>query len=350
MNVSELYSLTDWITQYVIKAAIVEKYSALEQALQRYSSPNTRGSSFETEKDSLILALKETPLLSLTKDQIAVLESLGIADSLGSVGISKLEDLLYRNVIDVADSVEKIQTIVSNLQTGIGKSDQIKAGLTGCVEPENYEIDGEILIRVTFKGRAPINNVTDFKEWGKTWYEIGRGIAMAHGQAPEDIRVVGATRGSIVIELAVVASIAGTTSYIIMEGLKVAERILDLRLKAEQLREMKLKNTKLAAEIEASAEEEKIEAAHRITMEVAKRIKLTTAKNAEQISILEKSVSNLLNFVERGGEIDFIAPEEDPDTKEVSSSEPSEIHLLRDRFEEIRMLENKIALLEFKES
>lgn len=346
MNVSELYNLTSWIDQHVVGPAIVEKYAALGQALQRYVVPNSQGLSFEVEKDALFQALGEAPLLSLTKDQIVFLESLGIAQFIGLAGTENLVDLLYRNVIDVANSAAKVQEIVNQLTAGIAKSSQIKAGLAECVASEDYELDGEILIRVSFKGRAPMSNVTDFKDWGKAWYEIGRGIAMAHDKTPEDIRIVGATRGSIVIELAVLASIAGTTSFIIMEGLKVAEKILDLRLKAEQLREMKLKNTKLADEIEQSAEEEKAAAATRITEEAAKKLKLTKAKNAEQIMILEKSVTNLLNFVERGGEVDFVAPEEDVNGGPDGETSNSEIRLLRGRFEEIRRLETKIALLE----
>lgn len=29
---------------------------------------------------------------------------------------------------------------------------------------------------------------------GSTWFEIGRGIAMAHDHAPEDIKVIGAQK------------------------------------------------------------------------------------------------------------------------------------------------------------
>lgn len=347
MNVSELFNLTSWIDQYVVTPGVVENYSALEQALQRYAQPSAQGVSFEAEKEALLEVIGAVPLLSLTKDQIAFLESLGIASTIGSEGIASIEDLLYRNVIDVATSAAKVQEIVVRLGAGIAKSKQIQQGLLDCVTPEDYDLVGEVLIRVTFRERAAMKNLTDFKEWGKIWYEIGRGIAMAHDKTPEDIRIVGATRGSIVIELAVLASIAGTTSYIIMEGLKVAEKILDLRLKAEQLREMKLNSTKLADEINASADEEKPLAATKITQEAAKMIKLTKSKNAEQITILEKSVTNLLNFVERGGEVDFIAPEQvDEATGEVDEDSAPEILLLRSRFEEIRKLERKIALLE----
>lgn len=340
MNVSELFELTTWIDEHVRDPDLVSKYSTLQSALQQYAQPNQAGASFESEKDDLIASIENAPLLSLTKDQVEFLESLGIAQYLGPGGKKHLEDLLYRNVIDVANSAQKVQEVVASLQEGLQKAEQIQQGLEECVSPESYENQGEVLIRVTFTGGAPLSNVTEFKDWGKIWYEIGRGIAMAHDKSPEDIRIVGAARGSVVIELAALASIAGTTSYIIMEGLKVAEKILDLRLKSEQLREMKLKNEKLAGEIESAAEEEKEAAAERIAQEAAAKIKLDRSKDAEKITVLEKSVTHLLNFVENGGEVDFVAPDEsEEDAEEENGARNDEIELLRANFEEIRRLE-----------
>lgn len=81
-----------------------------------------------------------------------------------------------------------------------------------------------------------MSNLSDFKSWGSTWYDIGRGVAMGHGTPPEDIKVVGATRGSIIIELGVAYAIAATTSRIILEALKLAEKSLALRKTVEEIR------------------------------------------------------------------------------------------------------------------
>ena len=169
---------------------------------------------------------------------------------------------------------------------------------------------------------------------------------MAHGKTPDDVRIVGATRGSIVIELAVLSSIAATASFIILRGLKVAEKVLDLRMKAEDLRGMKLKNDKIAAELEKAAETEKTEGIAEITKDAAKTLKLTKAKNGEELVALERSVQGLLSFVEDGGEVDFVMPEENVEEGEEPSPELLE---LRSSFEEIRQLETKLALLEHNE-
>jgi hypothetical protein len=257
MNVSELFELTHWVTAEISEAQILQKYQSLSAILQQHAQPNQPKEPFEDRKEDLIEALSNVPLRKLTKDQILFLHQLKIAKAVGDEGISILEDILYKNVIDVATSANKLQQIQQDLQNGIRKSDQIKAGFEGCVYEEEYETEDEVLIRVSFMGEASISNVTDFKSWGNIWHEIGRGIAMAHNSAPEDIKIVGATNGSIVIELAVIASVATTTGYIILAALKVAEKVLDIRMKAEEIRNMKLQNKKLASDMEKEAEKEK---------------------------------------------------------------------------------------------
>ncbi|MGR3294201.1 MAG: hypothetical protein ACUZ9M_09335 [Candidatus Scalindua sp.] len=259
-----------------------------------------------------------------------------------------IEDILYKNVIDVATSAQKLQEIHQEINKGIQKSDQIQAGLSECVFEEEYETENEVLIRVSFTGNATMSNVTDFKSWGNIWHEIGRGIAMAHNATPEDIKIVGATKGSIIIELAVIASIATTTSGIILAALKVAEKVLDIRKKAEEIRNLKLKNKKLSIDMEQEAEKEKAIGIKEISANIIKKLKLKKNGEGDKINALNKAVNNLVSFIESGGEVDFIIPEEDVEGDENEDATPN-YEELRITFQEIRQLENKIKLLESKE-
>lgn len=346
MNISELFDLTTWIDAEISGGNIVEKYADLHQALVRYSQPNQRGTSFENERDDLLEAVRSVTLQSLTKDQLKFLETIEIAPAIGEVGASYIEDTLYRNVIDVATSADKFQETVNELNRGLERSQSIQSGLAECVPDEPYEADGEVLMRVTFTRDASMSHVGDFKNWGRAWYDIGRGIAMAHGTAPDEVKIVGATKGSIVLELSLLTEIAATTGGIILFGLKVAEKVIDLKLKAEEFRGMKLKNNQIASDIEKEAEEARIAGVTEITVKTAKKLKITKSKDGDKYVALEKSVKTLINFVEKGGDIDFVMPEEKLEEGEELSEKNIE---LRNTFEEIRTLENKIALLEYEE-
>ncbi len=336
MNVSELFNLTYWITKEIVKAQIPQKYQSLQAILQQNSQPNQQ-QPFESQKDVLIDTLKNVPLHMLTKDQLLFLNELGIAESVGQEGIDVIEDILYKNVIDVATSAQKIQQMHEKLNKGIQKSDQIKTGLDGCVLEEEYEVDNEVLMRISFTGHATMSNVADFKSWGNIWYEIGRGIAMVHGASPEDIKIVGATKGSIIIELAVIASIATTTSGIILAALKVAEKVLDIRKKAEEIRNLKLKNKKLSQDMEKEADNEKQAGIEEISADIIKKLKLKKDGEGDKTNALDKAVKNLVDFIESGGEVDFIIPEEEAEGDEEEII-PPEYKGLRIAFAKMQIL------------
>lgn len=348
MNVSELYELTEWIEEEIKDAGIVGLYQQLHSILKRHTQPNQAKPTFEDQRKELISALKEVPLLRLSGEQKDFLENMGIAEAVGQAGISKVEDILFRNVIDVSNSVQELSEIINKLNSAITKSDQLKSCLHGNVSYEGYETDDKVLIRVTFDHGASISNVKDFKSWASVWYDIGRGIAMAHGQTPEDIDVVGAGKGSIIIELAVAAAIAKTTSSIIMEGLKVAERVIKIRQESEKLKGMQLSNKKLALDLAKEAEKEKNVGIEKVIETAVQESNLNQENEGDKVTALGNSVKKLVSFVENGGVVDFVVPDT-PEDKETEESKKQKEEL-SSAFQEIRKLERKIALLEQKKA
>lgn len=347
MNVSELFRLTDWVTQEIEQKQVISRYQSLASLIQTNvnPTPNQPAQPFENQKQELIQVLSSITTESLTKDQLEFLDKLGIIKYIQDAGIQMVEDILYKNVIDVSTSWQKLNEIIQQLTEGVSKSNQIKAALTNYVPDDVYELNGEVLMRVSFTGNAAMENIKDFKDWGNIWYDIGRGIAMAHNASPEDIKIVGAAKGSIIIELAVVASIAATASGIILSALKVAEKVLDIRKKAEEIKALKLKNEKLALELEEEANNEKKEGIQKITEDISISLNIKRGGEGDKVKALEVAIKNLVNFIERGGIVDFVIPE-DSDTENQSSDSAE----LRIAFQEIRRIEKKLELLEYKRS
>lgn len=345
MNVSELFRLTNWINSEIVNKQIPQKYQTLFAVLQQNVQPNMPKQPFEAQKNDLIQALKIVPLGQLSRDQLEFLRLLGIAKTVGEEGISAIEEVLYKNIIDIATSAQKLQLILQEINSGIAKSNQLQGGLTGCVVVEEYSQENEILMRVSFTGHASMSNVVDFKKWGDVWCDIGRGIAMANNLSPEDVKVVGATKGSIVIEFAVVAKIATSATGIILGALKVADKVLDLRKKAEEIRGLKLQNDKLAADIANEADNEKKAGIEVITNEIVVKLNLKQDGEGDKIKALNTAVKNLVNFIENGGIVDFVIPEDEAGADESTTKQNGE---LRVAFQEIRQLEKKVALIESK--
>jgi hypothetical protein len=347
MHVIELYQLTEWIDAQVRGEKILKKYQVLQSILKQNAAPNQPQQPFESQKDDLIAAIARVTLNRLSIDQLDFLRRLKIAPHVGEEGIADLEDNLYKHVIDIATSAANIQRIIDDINYGLEKSELIKKGLTDCVELGPAEFD-EVLIRVSFSGQASLLNVADLKKWAGIWYEIARGITMAQDLSPEDVRIVGAKRGSIVLELAVVYAFALTTSRIIILALNVANRVLDIKKKAEEIRGLKLTNDNLAKEMQKAAAEEKAGGVEKIRKDIAAELKLNIETEGDKVTALNKAVADLVDFLEKGGEVDFVMPQE-PESEETEEKETTQTRKrLRVAFEEIRKLEHSVKLLEHK--
>lgn len=343
MNISELFTLTQWIEQEIKNQQIPQRYNNLRDALQANTKPDQPKRPFESQKTDLLNAIANVPLDSLTEEQFEMLKVFGIRDNVGSEAVSKIEDALFRNSLDIATAAQTIGKFASQVQEGVQRSDALRQSLAG-LAPKERSLEERVLVRVTFKNEAAISNVVDFKTYANVWYDIGRGIAMINDATPEHIQVVGAGQGSIIVELATAYAIASTIAAIMLEALKVAERVIDIQKKAEEVKGMKLGNAKIAKELEDAAKEEKMKGIEAITANVAKHKHKKENAEGDKVVALERAVKLLIEFLQKGGSVDCVIPE----TKAGAEAKPEaeEIKSLRKSFREIRQLEFHLKQIE----
>ena len=329
----------------------MQKYQQLYQVLQQNTQPNQQKQPFEEQKELLISALREVPLIELSLGQIEILTTIGIATNVGTEGIELVEDTLFKNALDIATAAQRIQQAIQEISQGIQWSQQEKELLTKIIETEEVsEIGDQVLLRVHFTREAHLSNLTELKDWGKTWWEIGRGIGMAHGEAPENISVVGASKGSIIVSLLSAYAIAKTASGIIMEALKVIEKVYDIKKKAQEVKALELANDEAEKSLEEAAETEKQNGVENIINHTIDEIGLDRNKEGDKVNELSSAVRKLVDFVEKGGEVDFVLPDEEEELEEGEADEKvQERERLRVMFKEVRRLEKKIHQLEYKQ-
>lgn len=348
MNLIELYRLTKWVDEEIVKNKLPQKYSTLHSVLQQNTQPNQPKAAFETQQNDLIRSINTVELLRLTKDQALFLDKLGISPALGQHGVDQIENILFRNALDITTAAQKIQDIMKKLNEGIRKIKLISDGLEGCVHDDSEEAMDDVLIRVSFLGNASISNVKHFKDWGAKWYDIGRGIAMAHGSAPEAVKVTGAAKGSVILELMTVPELATTIIAVIWGALKVTEKVQDIRKKAAEIKNLNLQNDKISKELQESAEQEKEAGIAKIVDEQSAILNLKKSGDGDKSKALEKAIRTLVDFIDLGGEVDFVIPEEGDHDEDASSED--NYAKIREQAQEIRALEDKLKLLEYVNS
>lgn len=353
MDLVELGELIGWIEEHIENADIQASYEGLRDVLQN-NAQGGQQQPIEPQKDALIEAVQGPQLEILSQEQSDMLGRMEIGPFVGPRAVAMIEDVLFRNALDIPTAAQRMDEAAQSLARGIQRKENIKDGLADMIEVSDRGPTG-VLIRVTFTHDASIANVTDLKDWSDRWHDIARGIAMLHDRAPEDIVVVGASRGSLILDLSVNATIIATTlTAILLRALQVAERIVDIKMKAQALRTMQLRNDQIAQDLEDEARQEKDSAAEAIVKDLVQEQGADGSRRGDKVPALKKSVQELLAFLERGGEVDCILPPDDEgsDSDDVEAPEGAreQINELRSTVQEIRRLESRIRALEAGES
>ena len=355
MQISEVLGLAKWYTEAIDSAGVIQSYSQLSLLVTQNAERSSNQSvSFENEKNDLFQTIKGISFQTLTLEQEKYLERLNITDTVGQNGINQIEEILYKNGLDIATAASKLQEITNTLTEAKTTFERIYKALSPTFSKnDSYNIpEGNVQIRVYFKDGVAIDSVVDFKKLGAVWYDIGRGISMAQNGSPEDFAVIGTDKGSIIIDLSICAGMAIVLSKAIIEGLKVVDKFLDIMKKAEEIKALKLSNKKIDRELRDEADAVKKNGIEEIMKSLISDLNLSEKDDGDKISALKKSVELIVNFTNQGGAIDIIAPEKDEDDENASgdSSNTSrkEIHKLTEAIQEIRMLETRIKLLENK--
>lgn len=347
MNILELYELADWIKREVTK--IQKQYTNLQGVLQ-HNATQQQKQPLEDPLQKLNEALEQMPMKVLTSEQIRLLEAFDIADLVSINGARFVQQTIVKSDFDPAQANQDVQAAIGKLKQSLQRADAVFQAFSGLetllVEPE---IGDSVLMRVEFRDQASIRNVVEWKDWAEQWVDISRGISMSFNEAPENVRVVGASRGSIILELAgsylFVRIMAGIANSII----GVARSILELRHTAEDLRAKKLLTDKLEAELRSSAEEQKANGVETIYSQVVEL--LPKEPDGEQSTALKRSITKLLNFHEKGGQVDFVEPESEGDD-EAEEGEASPIgqeglaNDLRTAIEDYRSRRDEVERLE----
>lgn len=338
MLAEELAAIPQWIEREVVSKGIPQLYANLASILQ--NNANGSPQSFAAQKEELIAAIESVASNALTDAQRDFIEDqLRLLPHLGHRGVDSIESILFKNSLDIATAAREMGRISGEVQWAVDRSSQIKAALSGLVEPDE-SVSEEVLLRIVFDHKAAIQDITDFKKWAAEWHDIGRGIAMSVGETPRDLRVVGAQTGSIIITLATTYAIARVASSIILKALEVAERVQGLRKVQLEIEALKLSNQ---AALKALKEQEASERKEGLQM-IASSVSEGLALDGEKLVALEKSITKLLAFIEKGGEVDVVLP--------ISLGEPSkdgglDQQKLVQNVERIRELERQQKLMPF---
>lgn len=155
------------------------------------------------------------------------------------------------------------------------------------------------LLTISFTHAASITNVVELKRWAGNLHDIMRGIVMASNNAPETVKLLRTSPGSVIIDLAVLLVSVKLTVAIVKQCMQVARERLELLAKAEEVRSLKLWNDSFETIAESINEAARSGAPEET--QIANTIPNFNRFSPEKQMLLESSMKNLTDFFTRGG-------------------------------------------------
>jgi hypothetical protein len=307
MNVSELKRLADWFVD--IHSQLLSHYQALLDPIQ-HNANNPNKQTVENQLDALLVYLRSMTFDELSLQQLEMLKGLEIEKFIGNEGARYVEDSIRTAEYDPATAVSRITTALQKLNEAHSGFTEYQEALKslGIDSADSPEAHDSIIIRVGFQNDAAIRNVTNWKDSAKDWYEIIRGLALASDEAPEDTEIIGASTGSIILILAGTLSVTTLLALISKNIASVTKEVIGIQGQVEDLRHKKWLNATIEKEFKKQEEGLKDKALAEIVELIKARL---PNLNGEQVTALEGSIKKLLAFNEKGGNVDFVAPDVD---------------------------------------
>ncbi len=327
METKEMYQLARWYRDNITDRRVEESLNItktnITQMLSSGHQPSVKQQNIRRYLDAHIEVLSEIDLEALSFDDIEVLEKLGLKYIVLSSAIPSLHKLSEQGDVQeiaarISDALQTLEPINTQFAHFLNAFDKI-FGSTPDVEGKDHH--GKVLTRVRFHNDALISNVVNLSDWTTKWYIIARGYSMALGQAPETFEVVGASKGSIIFDLLLdfetVKLFSETFNLLSETVFNVAE--MYAAIKAVEF--MKGSNPDLHKQtvehINAEIEKNHEKMAEQVADKLLEQLQQDGQnRDGEVTESLKRSVKELNNFVNKGGDINFRTESDEADIAE----------------------------------
>ncbi|MBY3790655.1 hypothetical protein HPQ32_20200 [Photobacterium carnosum] len=327
METKEMYQLARWyrdnITDNGVEQSLRETKNKVTSMLSNGVEYSVKIYNIRNYLEAHIKVLSSIDLEALSFDDIEILEKLGLKYIVLSSSIPSLYKISNQGDVQeiaarISDSLETLESVNIQFTHFLDAFNKIFSSAPDVEETDHH---GKVLTRVRFHNDALISNVVNLSDWTARWNTIARGYSMALGQAPETFEVVGASKGSIIFDLLLdfetVKLFSETFNLLAETAFNVAELYGAIKA-VEFMKESNPDLYKQAVEhTKAEAEKKHEEMAEQVACKLLEKFQLSGQNTDGEVKgSLKRSVRELNNFVNKGGDINFRTESDEVDMAE----------------------------------
>jgi len=301
MEISDLYVACQWAK---------EKFGPIGNPMGELGI----GQPEKDYKGQLINHLYNIDFDELSDQQYKIVSSFGITSYAGPVGAADLEEALRKSANDPVAQNGIMQTALTIWSDSLNAIQDLEFGIQRLGfhwGPPKEILDG-VVIHLHFDSEAKISEVAELKRWSNDWYDIARGITACVDGKPEDIRIIGASTGSVILTLVAIATTAKLLASISVAVAQILQQIQRVRMDQEDYRHKKIMNQKIEDGFQDAIDHIRSHAAENVVNQVIGST--ASVLPPEIVSQLNLAIEKFIVYTEKGGEIDLIAPADSKST------------------------------------
>jgi len=341
MRISELKRTMDFVEKTVIEPGVPARFEELIAVLQENARMRTGQppQPITQQKANLIAAIKSIRPQILTLNERRLLETFIDTDVMGDAGVESINRVFAEHNLDPMGAVnaftemkQKYDQLISAASETLKVLEPIDVAVIETDIEENRAV-----LQITFKEGASIGNVTEWHDHSDQWWQIVRSFGLLTDTTTDQAKVLSFQQGSVIVEISAAYLLVKAVGLAADKILSVIERLLELRKKIHEIKQLDLTNKQIERDLEKEAAAFQENKVTQIAQQVVAEINKAKATDGEVSNAMKMAVERLFKFLDNGGTVDC--------RLRLMEKEPEEAKQLRDVYRKIRTLETRIGEL-----
>ncbi|MFA6055600.1 MAG: hypothetical protein WC769_09515 [Thermodesulfovibrionales bacterium] len=348
MKISELNSIMKFIVTSFNKNKVINNFQNFVNVINQLLR-NRQQQEVGSHKDKLYESLRNINVDSLPYGQKRILEIFGGDKYIGEKAINAIDSILRDDKFDPVGVTDKITKYFNETNEFFETAQQLVSKLAPFKEVEEILLPkGQAVVQIIFEHASSVESITDLNKWVDQWFKIIRAFGLLTDFRADDAKLIYVQKTSpLVMEIASSFALVlalGKASSMVLDKI---EQYLRIKKTIEEVKHLKLKNTKIAKDLEKEAENYKDYSAEEIAKKIIEQINKEKKDDGETSTALKLAIVGIYNFVDKGGKLDYFMPEPESESKEEQSEESKETKELEVVYNRIRKLERDVERMRF---
>jgi hypothetical protein len=336
----------DFVKKQVIEPEVPSRFQQLIDVLRRNAGmqPGQQPQPITQQKADLIGVIRKVQPETLTLNERRLLQTFIDTSLMGSGGVEKINGVFAEHNLDPMGAVNAFTAMKQKYDLLISAASETLKVLKP-IEMEVIETDieeGHAVLQITFKERASIGNVTDWREHSDQWWQIVRSFGLLTDTTTDQAKVLSFQQGSVIVEIAATYLLVKAVGLAADKILTVIERLLELRKKIREIKQLDLTNKQIERDLEKEEAVFKENKVDQIAQQVIAEINKPKTPDGEVGAAIKVAIGKLFMFLDNGGTVDcrLRLMKEEPEVAKQIRGVYGKIRTLETRIEELKLLTN----------